>query len=44
MTNLIERANERLATALIRLRDCDWTTGRGDRMDPVRDIAREALG
>lgn len=35
--------NERLRAALTRLRDCDWTIGRGDRMDPVRDIAREAL-
>jgi len=33
----------RLREALIRLRDCDWTIGRGDRMDPVRDIARAAL-
>jgi len=31
------------SAALTRLRDCDWTIGRGDRMDPVRDIAREAL-
>ena len=42
---LLECAKERdkLRAALIRLRDCDWTIGRGDRMDPVREIAREAL-
>lgn len=34
---------DRLRAALTRLRDCDWTIGRGDRMDPVRDIARAAL-
>lgn len=34
---------ERLRAALIRLRDCDWTIGRGDRMDPVRELARAAL-
>jgi hypothetical protein len=33
-----------LRAALIRLRDCDWTRGPGDRMDAVRDIARAALG
>lgn len=33
----------RLTAALVKLRDCDWTIGRGDRMDPVRDIARQAL-
>jgi hypothetical protein len=32
-----------LRAALTRLRDCDWTIGIGDRMDPVREIAREAL-
>jgi len=34
---------DRLKAALERLRDCDWTIGRGDRMDAVRDIARAAL-
>ncbi len=34
---------DRLRAALPRLRDCDWTIGRGDRTDPVRDIARAAL-
>lgn len=32
-----------LTAAMEQLRDCDWTIGRGDRMDPVRDIARAAL-
>lgn len=32
-----------LEEALKKLRDCDWTIGRGDRMDAVRDLAREAL-
>lgn len=39
----LTRENTRMRAALIRLRDCDWTIGRGDRMDPVRDIARIAL-
>ena len=30
--------------ALVRLRDCDWTISLPDRMDSVRDIAREAIG
>ena len=34
---------DRLKAALERLRDCDWTIGRGGRMDAVRDIARAAL-
>lgn len=34
---------DRLHEALTKLRDCDWTIGRGDRMDAVRDIARAAL-
>ena len=34
---------DRLKAAMERLRDCDWTIGRGDRMDAVRDIARAAL-
>ena len=29
--------------ALIRLRDCDWVISLPDRMDAVRDIAREAV-
>jgi hypothetical protein len=32
-----------LETALIRLRDCDWVVTLPDRMDAVRDIARQAL-
>jgi cell division protein FtsB len=35
--------NERLRKALTRLRDCDWTITLPDRMDAVREIAREAL-
>lgn len=38
-----ERRITALEAALKRLRDCDWTIGRGDRMDPVREIARQAL-
>lgn len=38
-----EAERDRLKAALERLRDCDWTIGRGDRMDTVRDIARAAL-
>lgn len=38
-----EAERDRLKAALERLRDCDWTIGRGDRMDAVRDIARAAL-
>jgi hypothetical protein len=34
---------ERLRSALIRLRDCDWVITPHDRMDAVRDIARHAL-
>ena len=34
---------ERLRGALIRLRDCDWIITPHDRMDAVRDIARQAL-
>ena len=33
----------RLRDALIRLRDCDWVITLPDRMDAVREIAREAL-
>ena len=39
----LETENARLRAALTRLRDCDWTIGWGDRMEPVRDIARAAL-
>ena len=39
-----DTASARMEKALIRLRDCDWTIGIGDRMDPVREIAREGLG
>ncbi len=35
--------NDRLRSALIRLRDCDWVISLPDRMDAVREIAREAL-
>ena len=34
----------RMETALRRLRDCDWVISLPDRMDAVRDIAREGLG
>lgn len=34
---------ERMAAALTRLRDCDWTITPLDRMDAVRDIAAAAL-
>ena len=34
---------ERLEKALTRLRDCDWVISLQDRMDAVRDIARNAL-
>lgn len=34
---------EKLAEALVRLRDCDWVISLPDRMDAVRDIARQAL-
>lgn len=42
-TSLLRAERDRLKAALERLRDCDWTIGRGDRMDAVRDIARAAL-
>ena len=35
---------ERLRAALRKLRDCDWVITLPDRMDAVRDIAKEALG
>ena len=34
---------ERLRAALRKLRDCDWVITLPDRMDAVRDIAKEAL-
>lgn len=34
---------EILEAALTKLRDCDWVISLPDRMDAVRDIAREAL-
>lgn len=34
---------EKLRDALVRLRDCDWVITPSDRMDAVREIAREAL-
>ena len=34
---------EELERALIRLRDCDWVITPLDRMDAVREIARQAL-
>lgn len=33
----------RMGVALERLRDCDWVISLPDRMDAVREIAREAL-
>lgn len=33
----------KLEAALKRIRDCDWVISLPDRMDAVRDIAREAL-
>jgi regulator of replication initiation timing len=35
--------NERLREALKKLRDCDWTITLPDRMDAVRDMAKQAL-
>ena len=34
---------DRLKAALVRLRDCDWVISLPDRMDAVREIARQAL-
>lgn len=34
---------ERYETALKKIRDCDWVISLPDRMDAVRDIAKEAL-
>ena len=55
LTELIERASkmldveyqnklERAESALKKLRDCDWVISLPDRMDAVREIAREGLG
>jgi hypothetical protein len=43
--DIAEAADEldRLREALVRLRDCDWVISLPDRMDAVRDIARQAL-
>lgn len=38
-----EAERDRLKAALVRLRDCDWVISLPDRMDAVREIAREAL-
>ena len=40
----LREENERLRAALRKLRDCDWVITPADRMDAVREIAREALG
>lgn len=34
---------QKLKTTLERIRDCDWVITLPDRMDAVREIAREAL-
>lgn len=34
---------KKLEAALERIRDCDWVITLPDRIDAVRDIAREAL-
>ena len=34
---------EKLSNALQRIQDCDWVITLPDRMDAVRQIAREAL-
>lgn len=39
----LQAENQRLREALTRLRDCDWVISLPDRMDAVREIAREAL-
>ena len=42
---MLEAADEieKLREALQRIRDCDWVITLPDRMDAVRQIAREAL-
>jgi len=47
MSDIVDRLkvhNLSLESALRKMRDCDWTISLPDRMDAVRDIAREALG
>jgi hypothetical protein len=41
--DVVSAQHARMRAALERLRDCDWTISAGDRMDAVREIAREAL-
>lgn len=45
LTNATANAQEKLVLreAMIRLRDCDWVITPADRMDAVRQIAREAI-
>ena len=40
---LLRAVRDAMRAALVRLRDCDWTISLPDRMDAVREIAREAL-
>lgn len=40
----LQADNERMRAALIQLRDCNWVVPLPDRMDRVRQIAREGLG
>jgi len=39
----LEKRVSQLRESLIKLRDCDWVIRLPDRMDAVREIAREAL-
>jgi hypothetical protein len=39
----LQAINQQLVEALEKLRDCDWVITLPDRMDAVREIAREAL-
>ena len=39
----LRKERDRYQKALLRLRDCDWVITLPDRMDAVREIAREAL-
>ena len=39
----VKEENQHLRAALERIRDCDWVITLPDRMDAVRQIAREAL-
>jgi len=43
LTDERDAERDRMRDALIRLRDCDWVITPANRMDAVRDIAREAL-